>query len=102
MSVSYRHIIVSFLPGHDGGFSQTITCKYGEDGADDKVAMARQYELGHHRAEECMIADLEANTKYYIFLESDSDCTEGTAAQSQVIFVTTRGNTHNPLLYNSC
>ena len=94
MSVSYRHIIASFVPGDDGGFSQTITCKYREAGADDRVAMTRQYELGHNGAAECMIADLKANTKYYIFLESDSDCTEGTATRSQVIAVTTRGNTH--------
>ena len=92
MSVSHRHIIISFLPGLDGGYSQTITCQYRTGSDDFREANSRQYALGYLDYTELTVSDaLDADTAYSIRLVSDNEYPEGRAAESDVITVTTRG-----------
>ena len=91
MSVSHRHIIISFLPGADGGFSQTITLQYSTDSDDFRDAEFEQHNLNYQGRDELELRGLESSTAYSIRLVSDSECPEGTPPASDVITVTTRG-----------
>ena len=91
VSVSHRHIIVSFLTGLDGGFSQTITCQYRTGSDDFRDADFEQYNLNFQGLDELEVRGLESNTAYSIRLVSDSECPEGTPPTSEVITITTRG-----------
>ena len=100
VSVSHRHIIVSFRPGLDGGFSQTITCQYRTGSENFRDAVSRQYQFGSHDFAEFLVSDvLEPVTGYSIRLVSDNDYPVGRAAVSDVITVTTRGNLHTFMLF---
>ena len=93
VSISHRHIIISFLTGDDGGFSQTITCQFrtGNDGAFINTD-SRQFEVGYFGREELVVAeDLEPITNYSVRLKSDSDCSEGSVRVSNVTTLTTKG-----------
>ena len=91
VSVSHRHIIISFRPGLDGGFSQTITCHYITESGDLSDTPSRQYPVGHLEYTELLVSDeLEPATVYSIRLVSDNNYPEGQAAESDVITVTTR------------
>ena len=90
VSVSHRQIIVSFRPGDDQGFSQTITCQYSTDSADFSDASSGQYSLNYRGEEELAIENLEPSTTYFVRLESDSACDEGRAIFSDVLLVNTR------------
>ena len=91
VSVSHRHIIISFRPGLDEGFSQTITLQYSTDSDDFRDAASEQYNLDFHGHRELELRGLESNVVYSIRLVSDSECPEGTPPTSDVITVTTRG-----------
>ena len=92
VSVSHRHIIISFLTGLDGGFRQTITGQY-RTGSDDFIeGTSVQHEMGYLNFSEILVSDnLEPSTTYTIRLVSDNEHTEGLAAVSGDITVTTRG-----------
>ena len=95
VSRSYRQIIVSFLAGNDGGFSQTITCQHTTSGQDRfQDASFRNYRLGFREQDElatCISDNLEPDTEYKIRLVSDNEYPIGSPAVSDVIEVKTRG-----------
>ena len=91
VSVSHRHIIISFLTGADGGFSQTITLQYRTSSEDFRDADLKQYNLNYQGRDELELRGLGSNTAYSIRLVSDSECPDGTPPTSDVITVTTRG-----------
>ena len=101
VSVSHRHIIISFLPDLDGGFSQTITLQYSTNSDDFRDAEFEQYSLDFHGLGELELCGLESNMIYFIRLASDSECPEGTPPTSDVITVTTRGK-HKTSQYIDC
>ena len=91
VSISYRHIIISFVLGADGGFSQTITLQYGAGSDDLRDVSSEQYSLNDQGRDELELLSLESGTTYSIRLVSDSECPDGTPPTSDVITVTTRG-----------
>ena len=101
VSVSHRHVIVSFLAGLDGGFSQTITLQYRTDSDDFRDSEFEQYNFDFHGLGELELRGLESNVVYSIRLVSDSECPEGTPPTSDVITVTTRGK-HKTSQYIDC
>ena len=101
VSVSHRHIIISFLTGLDGGFRQTITCQYRTGSDDFRDAGSAQYSLNDHGRDELELLSLESDTTYSIHLVSDSECPDGTPPTSDVITVTTRGK-HMTSEWSNC
>ena len=100
VSVSHRHIIISFRTGLDGGFSQTITGQYRTGSGNFHYGISRQFDVGFLDMAEFLVSEeLEPVTAYSIRLVSDNDHTAGRAAESDVITVTTRGNL---LVYSRC
>ena len=96
-SVSSRAIVLSFVPGLDGGFSQTITAHYRRTGDDD--AQYSQYETHFVDPEQDRVYELrlsgsgfQSGRSYDIFLQADNSHTEGEASQSPTITVSMPGN----------
>ena len=98
VSVSHRHIIISFRTGLDGGFSQTITGQYRTGSGNFHDGISRQFDVGFLDMAEFLVSEeLEPVTAYSIRLVSDNDHTAGRAAESDVITIRTRGNLLLPL-----
>ena len=89
---SYRHINVSFSTGFDGGFRQTITCQYRTISGEFIDAASRTFVLGFNGTVELAVSEgLQPETVYQIRLVSDNVYTEGSAAVSDILEVSTRG-----------
>ena len=94
-SASSRAIVVSFVPGLDGGYPQSITTHYRRTGDADysqyetdfvDPQQDREYEL------RLSGSDFQSGGSYEIYLQADNDHTDGEASQSQTITVTMPGN----------
>ena len=86
---------MSFIPGLDGGYPQTITSHYRRIDDED----FRQYEIEFYDPEQYRVyelrfsgSDFQSGGSYEIYLQADNDHTDGEASQSQTITVTMPGN----------
>ena len=93
LSISHRHVIISFQTGFDGGYSQTITVEYRTGSGAFTAGSSKTYALGFFSSDELLVSDnFQAETQYEIRLVSDNQHPVGAAAISDVITVTTRGD----------
>ena len=93
VSVSHREIIISFTPGVDGGFPQTVSTELSVTSSDESFVSYNRMTLGLSnvsRVEMIVARNLSASTGYNIRVKSDN-AFEGDAVNSQQIVVTTRG-----------
>ena len=86
---------MSFVPGLDGGYPQTITAHYRRAGDEEysqyeencvDPQQDREYELRFDGP------DFQSGETYEIYLRADNDHTEGDASQSTIITVFMPGN----------
>ena len=95
-SVSSIGIVVSFIPGLNGGYPQTITAHYKRSGDEQYVQYSREEFVDPQQDSEYEFrfdgADFQSGETYEIFLRADNDHPDGQASESSPIMITMPGN----------
>ena len=97
-SVSSIGIVVSFIPGFDGGYPQTITAHFKRSDDDQYVQYSREEFVDPQQDSEYEFrfdgAGFQSGETYEIFLRADNDHPDGQATESSPIMITMPGNHH--------